>query len=169
MKWREFIVMLSASGLLYNVANLTCGAAEIPKVAFLGFRLINTSMEPTTPAEDQRVRMLDDVLRQELTVSNQFRVVPIPDAVQQEIAGGPGIANCNGCQREYAQKVDADWAAWGTVQKVSNLILNINLYIEDEHLGKLQFVKSVDIRGNTDESWRRGLDYLLRNYLFAPH
>ena len=23
----------------------------------------------------------------------------------------------------------------------------------------------VDIRGNTDESWRRGLDYLLRNYL----
>jgi hypothetical protein len=36
-------------------------------------------------------------------------------------------------------------------------------------LGKLQFVKSVDIRGNTDESWRRGLDYMLRNYLFkAP-
>ena len=23
----------------------------------------------------------------------------------------------------------------------------------------------VDIRGNTDKSWRRGLDYLLRNYL----
>jgi hypothetical protein len=27
------------------------------------------------------------------------------------------------------------------------------------------FARSVDIRGNTDESWRRGLDYLLRNYL----
>jgi hypothetical protein len=25
--------------------------------------------------------------------------------------------------------------------------------------------RSIDIRGNTDESWRRGLDYLLRNYL----
>jgi hypothetical protein len=48
---------------------------------------------------------------------------------------------------------------------VSNLILNINLYIEDERTGKLQFVKSVDIRGNTDESWRRGLNYLL-GYLF---
>ena len=32
----------------------------------------------------------------------------------------------------YAQKAGADWAAWGTVQKVSNLILNINLYMEDE-------------------------------------
>jgi Protein of unknown function (DUF2380) len=27
------------------------------------------------------------------------------------------------------------------------------------------FVKSVDIRGNTDESWQRGLDYLLQHYL----
>jgi len=59
----------------------------------------------------------------------------------------------------------ADWAAWGTVQKVSNLILNINLYMEDARTGKLEFVKSVDIRGNTDESWRHGLDYMLRNYL----
>ncbi|MGC2717077.1 MAG: DUF2380 domain-containing protein, partial [Pseudolabrys sp.] len=65
------------------------------------------------------------------------------------------------------RKAWADWAAWGTVQKVSNLILNINVYMEDARTGKLQFVKSVDIRGNSDESWRRGLDYLLRHYLFG--
>ena len=53
------------------------------------------------------------------------------------------------------------------MQKVSNLILNINLYIEDAADGKLKFVKSVDIRGNTDESWRHGLDYMLRHYLFG--
>jgi hypothetical protein len=47
------------------------------------------------------------------------------------------------------------------------LILNINVYIEDAGSGKMVFVKSVDIRGNTDESWRRGLDYLLRNYLLG--
>jgi Protein of unknown function (DUF2380) len=29
----------------------------------------------------------------------------------------------------------------------------------------MEFVRAVDIRGNTDESWRHGLDYLLRNYL----
>jgi|SRR6476660_4284460 Protein of unknown function (DUF2380) len=48
------------------------------------------------------------------------------------------------------------------------LILNINLYMEDERTGQLQFAKSVDIRSNTDESWRRGLDYLVHNYLLAP-
>ena len=52
------------------------------------------------------------------------------------------------------------------MQKVSNLILNINVYVEDAEAGKMEFVKSVDIRGNTDDSWRHGLNYLLRHYLF---
>ena len=30
--------------------------------------------------------------------------------------------------------VGANWAAWGTVRKVSNLILNINVYIEDAEI-----------------------------------
>jgi Protein of unknown function (DUF2380) len=78
--------------------------------------------------------------------------------------GGPrGLVG--GCQRRFAQMVGANWAAWGTVQKVSNLILNINVYMEDAESGKMKFARSVDIRGNTDESWRRGLDYLLRSYL----
>jgi hypothetical protein len=68
-------------------------------------------------------------------------------------------------ERDFAIKAGADWAAWGTVQKVSNLILNINVYIEDARQKKMEFVKSVDIRGNTDESWQRGLDYMLRHYL----
>ena len=89
----------------------------------------------------------------------------MPPDMAKEIASGPAISNCNGCQRDLAQRV----AAWGSVQKVSNLILNINVYMEDAASGKMEFVRSVDIRGNTDESWRRGLDYLLRNYLFrAP-
>jgi Protein of unknown function (DUF2380) len=51
------------------------------------------------------------------------------------------------------------------VQKVSNLILNINLYMEDAASGQMEFAKNVDIRGNTDESWRHGLDYLVRRVL----
>ena len=89
----------------------------------------------------------------------------IPADMQKEIAAGPEISNCNGCEREYAKRIGADWAAWGVVQKVSNLILNINIYIEDAQTRKLQFVKSVDIRGNTDESWRHGLRYMLQHYL----
>jgi hypothetical protein len=42
----------------------------------------------------------------------------------------------------------------------------VNVYMEDAHSKKMEFAKSVDIRGNTDESWQRGLDYMLRHYLF---
>jgi Protein of unknown function (DUF2380). len=53
----------------------------------------------------------------------------------------------------------------GNGPKVSNLILNINIYMEDAPSGKMEFVKSVDIRGNTDDSWQHGINYILKNYL----
>ena len=147
--------------------SLPAHAAEPPRVAFFGFSIINTSLEPTKPEEEARLRMLDNLLRERLAASGRFTLAEISTELQQEIARGADIRDCNGCERDYARRAGADWAAWGTVQKVSNLILNINLYMEDAQSGKLAFVKSVDIRGNTDESWRHGLEYMLRNYLFA--
>jgi len=32
---------------------------------------------------------------------------------------------------------------------------------------KATLVHSVDIRGNTDESWTRGINYLVKNYVLA--
>lgn len=48
------------------------------------------------------------------------------------------------------------------VQKVSNLILNINLEVRSE-AGATRYRGSVDIRGNTDESWLRGVRRLAEN------
>jgi hypothetical protein len=136
-----------------------------PRVAFFGFQLINTSLQSTTAEEDARIRMLDETFQKKLDASGRFKIVPIPPDLREEVAAAPAISNCSGCERDFAIKAGADWAAWGTVQKVSNLILNINVYMEDARQNKMEFVKSVDIRGNTDESWQRGLDYMLRHYL----
>jgi Protein of unknown function (DUF2380) len=87
--------------------------------------------------------------------SHCLKIVPIPPDLREVVAAAPEISNCNGCKRDFGRKAGADWAAWGTVQKVSNLILNINVYMENVPATKMEFVKSVDIRGNTDESWRR--------------
>ena len=56
----------------------------------------------------------------------------------------------------------------GTVHKVSNLILNINVTVRDAGSGQAVRAGSVDIRGNTDESWLRGVSYLVRNRLLDP-
>jgi Protein of unknown function (DUF2380) len=143
----------------------TAPAAEGRRLAFFGFFLINTSLEPTQPAEEKRLEKLGVILRDQLAGAGRFSFVSIPPEVQKQAVAGSGIPNCNGCERDLAEKTGAGLVVWGTVQKVSNLILNINLYIEDVQTGKIEFAHSVDIRGNTDESWRHGLNYLIRHYV----
>jgi hypothetical protein len=150
-----------AAGLVFGSVGIASKAADNnsrSRVAFFGFRLINTSLESTTAAEDRRIHQLDELFRQKLDASGRFRIIAIPPDMQKEVAAGPEISNCNGCDRDFATRMDADWAAWGTVQ---------NVYMEDVRTGNPEFIKSIDIRGNTDESWRRGLDYMLRHYLFG--
>jgi hypothetical protein len=148
-------------------ASVPAGAKENYQVAFFGFFLINTSLEPNRAPEEARLQMLDTLLQERLGGSGRFSFVAIPPELQKKAASGHGIPNCNGCERDLAAMVGAEWAAWGTVHKVSNLILNINLYMEDVQTGKIEFAHSVDIRGNTEESWRRGLDYMLRHYVLG--
>jgi hypothetical protein len=62
----------------------------------------------------------------------------------------------------------AELAITGTVQKVSNLILNMNIYVRDASSGATTAAMSADMRGNTDETWSRSLDWLVRNRLLGP-
>jgi hypothetical protein len=88
-----------AAFLIFCMSGVARATDDTPQVAFLGFQLINTSLEATTPAEDQRIRMLDDLL----DASGRFKIVPIPPDLRLEITAGPEISNCNGCQRDWAR------------------------------------------------------------------
>src|ERR1700736_2706648 len=73
-------------------ANAGPDGKEVPRVAFLGFEFINTSLEATARVEVERIRLLDDVLRQKLTASSRFEIVDIPPDTIKEIASGPPSA-----------------------------------------------------------------------------
>jgi hypothetical protein len=73
------------------------------------------------------------------------------------------LLDCNGCELDIARQAGAARILLGWVQKVSNLILNINIEVRDAGTGKAVLVKSVDLRGNTDLSWQRGIDFLVRD------
>jgi hypothetical protein len=73
-------------------ANAGPEGKEVPRVAILGFEFINTSPEATARAEVERIRLLDDVLRQKLTVSGHFEIVDIPPDTIKEIASGPTVS-----------------------------------------------------------------------------
>lgn len=65
-----------------------------------------------------------------------------------------------------ARALGADYAVVGEVQKVSNLILAMNLYVKEVSTGRQIRGQAVDIRGNTDESWQRGMRYILERNIF---
>jgi len=145
--------------------SLAARAAEPPSVAFSGFNLINTSLEPTTDAEKARLLMIDTELRALLTRSGRYRIVDLPPDAAADAKTHPDVTGCGGCQLNWGREAGTDLVLWGTVQKVSNLILNINVYLDDVKTGRKVLGTSVDIRGNTDETWRHGIRYLVENNL----
>jgi hypothetical protein len=82
-------------------------------------------------------------------------------------AHASNLQACGGCDAQLARQVGADLAITGTVQKVSNLILNMTIYIRDAASGRPLTAMNADFRGNTDESWSRTLDWLVRNRLLS--
>ncbi len=138
------------------------------KTAFLGFRFINDGRLPTTEDETKRLAMIENTLKAKLQESGKYAFVEVPQDVRSKIETGQDIAQCGGCGTEYGKQLGAKHIAWGTVQKVSNLILNINVYMANVDDQKVTFMKSVDIRGNTDETWDQGINYMTRYILKAP-
>jgi len=59
------VVLVLASS---SIAGVTATDEGLPRIAFFGFQLINTSPQPTTPEETQRIRMLD-MFQQKLDAS----------------------------------------------------------------------------------------------------
>jgi hypothetical protein len=120
MRRREFITVAAGAGATW-ILNLglsasldltTSGEArtwssgkDVPRVAFFGFELINTSLEPTAQVEVERLHLLDDILREELSVSRRFEIVDIP----------PDTANHQQLQRLPAQVRAKGWRGLGRV------------------------------------------------------
>jgi hypothetical protein len=161
---RLYRAMLVAACLLAPVPPAV-RAAETPSIAVFDFELVDTSIQgDASPEELARLKLITDELRARLEASGRYRVVdtaPLGD----EIADAGYLRTCNGCDVRLAHEVGAELALVGWVQKVSNLILNINVQIRDVATRELRFAGSVDIRGNTDESWLHGVRYLAKNRL----
>jgi hypothetical protein len=149
--------------------SLTAAHAATPSIVVFDFELIDTSLEGSTygarPDEQARLAHVGEDLRARLAASGRYRVVDVTPVAKE--AHGANLQACGGCDVDMARRVGADLALTGTVQKVSNLILNMNIYVREVESGRMVQAMSADMRGNTDESWSRTLDWLLRNRLLS--
>ncbi|SFS36903.1 Protein of unknown function [Methylobacterium sp. yr668] len=89
------------------------------------------------------------------------------EPVRDEVTRSADLRRCNGCADDFARKLGADVAITGEVQKVSNLILNLNVYVKSLTGDAPEKAYSVDLRGDTDESFDRGIRFLVENNMGA--
>lgn len=167
---RQLLGAVAAAALALPAA----AASEPAALVFVGFELIDDHPDPARrPAHEARLAQIGRQMATGLAERGLYRVIDpsAPPALQQALerarAENEYLHRCNGCLAGLAAAAGAPLVGVGWVQRVSNLILNLNLAIwaVDPRGGedRMTLTKSVDIRGDNDESWRRGIAYMLRD------
>lgn len=164
MKLRPLMLALATA------ATMAAGPVPPPPppgtAVYYGLHFVDTSTEGAINGvradETKRVQMTSDLIAEDLKARGFTLMTPPPE----KIAGIANPVESNRRDTKIAAEMGADYAIVGQVQKTSNLILAINLYIRDAKTGKNLRAGTVDMRGNNDESFRRAARYLLKNIIF---
>ena len=140
---------------------------RLRSLAVLDFELVDDQNNPLTKAaQEQRLRSATAQLQRELAERQLYRVVD-PSASQELQrtlrAQQEYLYRCDDCAEQVGRLLGVDLVMATWVQKVSELILNVNVQILDVQAQKVVFSKSVDMRGNDDVSWTRAVRYLVRD------
>lgn len=160
-------VVLSATGVTVRAQTNSAMPSSLRSLAVVDFELVDDQNNPLTKAaQEARLRNATLQLQQELAQRQLYRMVdPAPSQelqsklrLQQEF-----LYRCDDCAEQVGRLLGVDLVMVTWVQKVSELILNLNVQIYDVKGQKVVFTKSVDMRGNNDESWVRGVRYLVRD------
>jgi len=169
----SFISRCIALALLsFVTAIATAGEPDssAPRIAaVMEFELIDDMRDYERPevkeAQNRRIDLISDALRQELRQRGMYRIADNSEA--EDLISGlkaqQELRDCNGCEIDIGRALGADVIIIGWVQKVSNLILNINIEVKEVSSGRMLYVKSVDLRSNSDNSWLRGIRYMVNS------
>ena len=135
-------------------------------ILILNFEIEDDLLAQGAPVDvrenERRLTLAHGVMTEEFRERALFRLADksVVDAMIAKVRESQALHTCNGCEIEIARQAGADYVLVGWVQKVSNLILNVNAGIKDVKSGEFVLTRSVDLRGNTDPSWIRAVKRL---------
>ena len=148
----------------------TAYAAETdpPSLAVIVFELVDDQPDPARAQQLQvRLGAIKAQLEQGLQTRGLYRIVdtaPARDLIDAAVERHTFVHRCNGCLDEIGARLGSRLVAVGWVQRVSELILNINVSVREAQTDREVLVKSVDLRGNTEDTWARGVNFMLRDW-----
>jgi len=147
------------------------GAEAAFKTAIFPFEMVieqqmtDAGLPPVpSKAEQERLQRLTDELKRLLAETGEY--VPLDlAAVSSDIREKAPFNDCKGCEADVARTAGADLSVLGVVQKASEMLLNVSIFIRNANDGSLRTSMAVSIRQNSDEGWLRAVRSLVRNRL----
>ncbi|MDX2289400.1 MAG: DUF3280 domain-containing protein [Hyphomicrobiaceae bacterium] len=157
------VTLLSASGAVAADDRPAAKTAILPFDMAIEQQMGQVGLLPEpTKLERARLKLVTDELGKLLGQTGRYAVVDL-SGYAAEIDKASPFDRCNGCEVEIAKKVGADLAVTGLVQKASELLLNVSIYVRDVASGNLTKSMAVSIRQNSDEGWLRAVRSLVKN------
>jgi hypothetical protein len=162
--WTIRLLLASLALMLAGVS----GAQAGPKAAIFPLELIDVSLsgQYLGPRADeaQRLVLATEELRRLAASEAGYQVIDLAGLKSDIERTGP-FHRCDGCELEIARRAGAEVALTGTVRKISELVLVVHIYVRDVSTGKVTDVHRVELRGNSDETWLRGLRRIVAYHL----
>jgi uncharacterized protein DUF2380 len=161
------IIQFAPALLALLVAGATA-AHPGPKAVIFPFELIDVSLEgeysDRRTEEINRLQLATDELRTLAARVAGYEVLDLSGLASDIESAGP-FHKCDACELDIARKAGAEIAVTGTVRKISSLLLVVHIYVRDVPSGRVNKAHRVELRGNTDETWLRGVRRLVSSHI----
>ena len=150
---------------------LVAPAWAAQKTAVLPFDMRDASQDgeyvPQFKTDDlRRLKLVAEELKSLMTKDGRYEVMDLTPYAAEIDKASP-FSKCDGCDLEVGQKAGADLVVMGYVDKLSDALISLQIFVRDVKSGEMVKTMSAEIRGNTDELWLHGIRYLWRNR-FSP-
>lgn len=164
---RRLLCRTALIALAGPLAAAAWAAPALPRLVVLEAELADDHDNPATrDAQRRRLGTLAAHVRQDLTARGLYEVVdtaPVAALIERLAGQRASLHDCDPCADEIGRALGVDLVMTPWVLKTSELILTLSLQIYSVRAGRLVHMKSVQLRGNRDDSWQRAASYLVRD------
>ena len=152
--------MRKAMIIVAAVAGLAASVASAASLAVMPVKFLDTSGEIEDQTSDHAARLeaMGRALQRDLAADYDSVVL-----IQAEAMAERCPDETPDCLVDLARETGADTALFAVVVKTSTLIMRLYVNVIDLTGGQILARRELNFRGDTDESWERAEQFLVRN------
>lgn len=125
------------------------------------------------PGAPPRIKLVTSRVRGQLASSDRYEVIDVSadnpniSAVDRDAMHKHWLRHCNGCEAAIARALGADRSLLGVFNKVSVMEQSLVFQMRDARSGADLGRVGTDLRNETEASWTRAADFVVKEKLLA--